>query len=98
MAHPTRRGVSVQFGPRSTLSRPGLAALLGNVAAEWSHLERRMTFLYGYLMGFYLPRPPEFQPPTHPVALTGNTLPNLPLNRERKVSQLVELKVLLSWN
>ncbi|MEJ2230482.1 MAG: hypothetical protein P8X46_04785, partial [Nitrospirales bacterium] len=51
------------------MQRPGLAALLGDIAAEWALLEGRVMNLYAYLMGIYLPRMPGFEPPIHPVAL-----------------------------
>lgn len=69
MAHPVRIGISVRSGPRTLLQRPQLAALLGVVASEWAFLENRITHLYAYLMGTYLPRTPGYHSPTHPVAL-----------------------------
>lgn len=69
MAHQIKSDISVTHGPRMILQRPGLAALLGDIAAEWALLEGRVMNLYGYLMGVYLPRMPGFEPPVHPVAL-----------------------------
>lgn len=70
MAHQVRQGISIKSGPRHVLQRPALAALLGNMVAEWGLMENRLIHFYAYLMGRYLPRPdPGFAAPIHPVAL-----------------------------
>ena len=69
MAHRTKAGISVEYRPRVLLERANLAALLGVVSAEWSNLDSHIMFLYALLMGRYLPSPPGFTPPLHPVAL-----------------------------
>jgi hypothetical protein len=49
------RQASYFFGPRTILDRPKLAALLGNVAAEWSVLEMHIARLYRILSARRLP-------------------------------------------
>ena len=72
MPQPLPVGKTVGSGPNRILERPELAALVGNVCANWSLIENDMVLLYGLLMGTYLPRAEipgmEFGPPTHPVA------------------------------
>jgi hypothetical protein len=50
------------------LKRPELAALIGNVAANWVLVEEGMVTLYMLVMGKTLPNNPGWAPPTHPVA------------------------------
>lgn len=69
MANPLRVGESVSFGPRTLLQRPELAALIGCACADWAYIESSLIMFYGLLMGVYLPKHPEFEPPLHPVAL-----------------------------
>lgn len=69
MANPLRVGESVSHGPRTLLQRPELAALIGCACADWAYIESSLTMFYGHLMGVYLPKHPEFEPPLHPVAL-----------------------------
>lgn len=92
MAHQIKSGISVMHGSRMILERPGLAALLGGIAAEWALLEGSVMNLYAFLMGVYLPHMPGFEPPLHPVALqvfdTLETL-RLRLNLLRKLSNWV---------
>lgn len=69
MANQLLVGDQVFHGPRTLLKRPELAALIGCVCADWAYIESSLTMFYGHLMGVYLPKHPEFEPPTHPVAL-----------------------------
>lgn len=69
MTSPLRIGESVSHGPRTLLQRPELAALIGCACADWAYIESSLTMFYGHLMGVYLPKQPEFEPPLHPVAL-----------------------------
>lgn len=68
MANPLRVGESVSYGPRTLFQRPELAALIGCACADWAYIESSLIWFYGLLMGVYLPKHPEFEPPTHPVA------------------------------
>ncbi len=68
VAQTLKNGTFATSGPGVVMQRPHMAALLGNVVAEWSHLEQWLQSFYGYLMGFYLPRFPGAEPPFHPVA------------------------------
>ena len=68
MADRVKEGISVFSGPSVILQRPELAALIGCVCADWAYIENSLIGLYGTLMGVYLPQPPGYEPPLHPVA------------------------------
>jgi len=69
MANHLRVGESVSYGAGTLLKRPELAALIGCACAEWAYVEASIGMFYGHLMGIYLPSNPEFEPPSHPVAI-----------------------------
>lgn len=60
--------MSSTYGPNAILQNSTLAAEIGNVCANWSLIKSDLVFLYGLVMGDYLPKREGFSPPTHPVA------------------------------
>ena len=73
----------IELPPRRLLERPKLAALLGVIASEWSALESHMTFLYGTLLGKYVPHDRLNGPPVHPIGFQiFETLPSQHLRKE----------------
>ncbi len=69
MANLLRVGEAVLHGPGTLLQRPELAALIGCACADWASIESSIIMFYGHLMGVYLPKYLEGEPPLHPVAL-----------------------------
>jgi len=68
MPQPLPADKTVKYGPDFILERPELAALIGNVCANWSLVESDTMHLYALLMGTYLPKAPDSAPGVHPVA------------------------------
>jgi len=70
MPQPFRRAdINLSFEPNQLLSKPALAAEIGNICASWGLVEVTVAMLYSVLMGDFLPRQAEPGMTTaHPVA------------------------------
>jgi hypothetical protein len=68
MAHQAPEDAHVELGTSYILKRPRLALRLAVIASEWVRVEIALTFLYGTLLGKYLPHNQRKGPPIHSAA------------------------------